>query len=166
MHLRSGALCYSLRKPKLAEAGFAGRDHDTFQTHRKSHWSKHATVAKSASLQSFLQIPYSLPVTRYTPQPTSSASDRQNFLLTPSTRTASQASSDHSPPPPSNTDPPSLEPCATTDSHHARASRCPPRPADTTSTPPSTRITTSRSLIVFYPRKKKRSRESRAFFQT
>jgi hypothetical protein len=32
---------------------------------RKSRWLKRVTVAKSAGLQNFLRIPYSLPVTRY-----------------------------------------------------------------------------------------------------
>lgn len=70
---RNPPLCCSLRKPKLAEFGFESPDLCISRARHISHWLKRVTVAKSAGLQNFLRNPYSLPVTRYTLQPTSSA---------------------------------------------------------------------------------------------
>jgi hypothetical protein len=71
---RSLPRCYSLRILTRFEFGCGSRNRGFSQRRRKSHSSKRVTVAKSASLQNLLRIPYSLPVTRYPPQPTPSAS--------------------------------------------------------------------------------------------
>lgn len=62
---RSLPRCYSLRILTRFEFGCGSRNRGFSQRRRKSHSSKRVTVAKSASLQNLLRIPYSLPVTRY-----------------------------------------------------------------------------------------------------